>query len=105
MALDAVERGTTIPDMKRRVELCELLPHEADALELDDAVNGERSTVGPTAHVFKLALDMFDRNLRADRVVVENDLGVLPFAPGEFALVSGPADLEIASGLEGATAV
>ena len=47
---------------------------------------------------------MLDGNIGPDRVIDENDAPILPLAPGELALIAGPADLKVGAGLKGPAA-
>ena len=92
-------------DMERRLELSDLLAHEADAVELHDSLDKDGEPIGPARDVIELTLDVLDGDGGPDRVVVEDDLGILPPAPGEIALLAGPADFKISAGPKRSAAV
>ena len=71
-------------------------PDETDAFQFQDPLNLECHAHWTIPHILELTLDVLQRDRGPDRVVVENDLDILPPAPGEIAFLARPADLEVA---------
>ena len=99
-ALHAGQSSNPLLDGKRRFDLGDLLPQQADALELQEAFNLERHAVGARRYLIELPLNVLQRDSGLDRVAVEDDQHFLPFAPCGHAGFARPADLQVASGPE-----
>ena len=105
VARQVFQPGLPVLDVERRLQVGDLLTHQADAHELDDAVNLERPAVGPAAHVLELALDVLQRDARLEAVVVEHDQRPVPAAPRRLTDHALPANLQVAPRREGPAVV